>query len=303
MTTKSELVLVLGATGQQGGATARALRRDGWRVRALVRDPASAKARELAGLGVELVPGDFRDRASLDRAIAGTYGVFSIQPSSGQPQYGLSDDDEIRIGKAVADAAKAAGVEHFVYTSVAGLGPDSGVGHFESKWQIEGHVRASGLRATIVRPAAFMELLLEPYFGLASRALTFFMRPERKMQFIAGEDIGALVARVFAEPHAHVGTTLELAGDALSGDELAEKIGRATGTAVSYAQFPPDVLAQSPFLRSLVDLVEAGGAVGSADIAALRRMVPGLLTFDAWLAGGGAAAVKARFGARAVADR
>jgi uncharacterized protein YbjT (DUF2867 family) len=180
---------------------------------------------------------------------------------------------------------------------MAGLRPGTGVGHFESKWQIEEYVRASGLRATIVRPPAFMEILLEPHFGLSYRALMFFVRPDRAMQFIASDDIGRLVARVFADPHAHIGTTLELAGDELTGNELADKIGRATGVAVSYAQFPAEVLAQSALLRRLVELVDEGVAVGNADLAALRRLVPGLVTFDAWLAQGGAAAICTLFAA------
>ncbi|RKG85208.1 NmrA/HSCARG family protein [Corallococcus terminator] len=297
MATPGERVLVLGATGQQGGATARALSKDGWSVRALVRDPSSVKARALEASGVELVRGDMGDRASLDRALVGAYGVFSIQPSSGQPQYGVSDDDEFRFGVDVVDAAKAAGVEHFVYTSMAGLRPSTGVGHFESKWRIEEYVRASGLRATIVRPSAFMEILLEPHFGLARRALQFFVRPDRTMQFIASDDIGVLVARVFAEPGRHAGTTLELAGDELTGAQLAEKIGRATHESISYARFPPEFLAQSALLRRLVELVDEGTAVGNADIPALRRLSPGLLTFDAWLERGGAAEIQARFAA------
>ncbi|NRD67126.1 NmrA/HSCARG family protein [Corallococcus exiguus] len=297
MATKRETVLVLGATGQQGGATARALLKDGWRVRALVRDPASAKARELEAAGVELVRGDMGDRASLDRAVAGAYGVFSIQPSSAQASYGVTDDDEVRFGTSIADAAKAAGVEHFVYTSVLGLRPGTGVDHFETKWRIEEHVRASGLRATIVRPGTFMELLLVPDFGLARGALQFFIQPEQPMQFIAGEDIGVLTARVFADPRTYVGTTLEMAGDSLTGSALAEKIGRATGTSISYSRFPPEMLAASPMLRKLVKLFDDGFVFESADIPALRRLAPGLLTFDAWLERGGAAAIRERFAA------
>lgn len=292
-------VLVLGATGQQGGATAAALQREGWHVRALVRDPKSVKSEALAASGVELVRGDYRDPASLERALRGAYGVFSIQPSSGQPQYGVSDADERRFGTELTDLAKAAGVQHFVYTSMAGLRPGTGVGHFESKWAIEEYVRASGLPATIVRPAAFMELLLEPYFGLAQHALVFFLKPEDTMQFIAARDIGELVARVFADPGAHVGTTLELAGEQLSGRQLAEKLGRATGISISYAQFSRPVLAGSPLLQRLVELVDAGEAVGNADIPALRRLYPELLTFDGWLAGPGRAAVSALIGAPA----
>ncbi|WP_224360250.1 NmrA/HSCARG family protein [Hyalangium versicolor] len=297
MAKKSEAVLVLGATGQQGGATARALLKDGWRVRALVRDPSSAKARALEAAGVELVRGDMGDRASLDRAVAGAYGVFSIQPSSGQQHYGVTDDDEVRFGMDIADAAKAAGVDHFVYTSVLGLRSGTGVGHFESKWRIEEHVRASGLRATIVRPGTFMELLLVPNFGLTPRGLQFFMRPDQPMQFIAGEDIGVLTARVFADPRTYVGTTLGLAGDSLTGKQLAEKISRATGTSISYARFPPEVLAQSPMLHKLVKMLDEERVIGNADIPALRRLAPDLLTFDAWLERGGAAAIRERFAA------
>ncbi|MHA7634328.1 NmrA/HSCARG family protein [Corallococcus sp. M7] len=297
MATKRETVLVLGATGQQGGATARALLKDGWRVRALVRDPASARARELEAAGVELVRGDMGDRASLDRAVAGAYGVFSIQPSSPQVHYGVTDDDEVRFGTSIADAAKAASVEHFVYTSVLGLRPGTGVGHFETKWRIEEHVRASGLPATIVRPGTFMELLLVPDFGLTRGALQFFIQPEQPMQFIAGENIGVLTARVFADPRTYVGTTLEMAGDSLTGNALAEKIGRATGTSISYSRFPPEVLASNPMLRKLVKLFEDGFVFESADIPALRRLAPGLLTFDAWLERGGAAAIRERFAA------
>ncbi|WP_223638973.1 NmrA/HSCARG family protein [Corallococcus sp. EGB] len=297
MATKRETVLVLGATGVQGGATARALLKDGWRVRALVREPAGTKARALEAMGVELVRGDMGDRASLDHAVAGAYGVFSIQPSSGQQVYGVTDEDEARFGMSIADAAKAAGVEHFVYTSVLGLRPGTGVGHFESKWRIEEHIRASGLRATIVRPATFMELLLMPNFTPSRGALQFFAHPDQPMQFIAGEDIGVLAARVFADPRTHVGTALELAGDSLTGNALAEKIGRATGTSISYGRFPPEVLAALPFLGRIVELVDAGWVTGVADIAALRRLAPGLLTFDAWLERGGAEAFRERFAA------
>ncbi|RKG96922.1 NmrA/HSCARG family protein [Corallococcus carmarthensis] len=297
MATKSETVVVLGATGQQGGATARALVKDGWRVRALVRDPSSAKARELEAAGVELVRGDMGDRASLDRAVAGAYGVFSIQPSSPQQHYGVTDDDEVRFGTSIADAAKAAGVEHFVYTSVLGLRAGTGVGHFESKWRIEEHVRTSGLRATIVRPGTFMELLLEPHFGLRPGGLQFFVHPDQSMQFIAGEDIGVLAARVFADPRTHVGTTLELAGDSLTGNALAEKISRATGTSITYSRFPPEVLEANPLLRKLVKMIDDGWAAESADIPALRRLAPGLLTFDSWLERGGAAALRERLAA------
>jgi len=295
MTKRDAMVLVLGATGQQGGAAAAALRGDGWRVRALVRDPESPKARALAAAGVELARGDLRDRASLEAALRGAHGVFSVQPSSGQPEYGVSDDDEERFGVTVADAARAAGVKHLVYTSVAGLAAGTGVGHFESKWRIEEHIRASGIAATILRPATFMEIFLMPHFGLAQGAMVFFVAPGRTMQFIAVEDIGAIAAHVFAEPAAHVGKTLEIAGDTVTGNDIASKIARATSRSISYAQFPPAILTQNDTLRRLVELVDDGALAGTTDIGALRKIHPGLLTFDAWLEKRGKAAITRLF--------
>lgn len=297
MTQPKGPVLVFGATGQQGGATARALLSAGVPVRAFVRNAEHPRARELAQLGAELAVGSFEDAASLERAMAGCYGVFSIQPSSGQPQYGLSDADELRIGRQLVGLAQQARVQHFVYSSVGGLEPGTGVGHFETKWQIEEHVRASGLPATVVRPTAFMELLLEPHFGLAQRAFTFFLRPNDWIQLIAVQDIGRLVAHIFTERQTYLGQTIELAGDQLTGQQIADAIARTTGSPISYAQFPPSLLEQNSLLKRLVELVESHRAVGNADIPALRRILPDLLTFEAWLTQGAAQTIRQHFAA------
>ena len=113
------------------------------------------------------------------------------------------------------------------------------------------------------------------------------------MQLIAVEDIGKLVARIFAGREAYLGATVELAGDALTGDELADKIGRAAGAAVRYSRFPASFLAQAPVLAKVAAWVESLEDVGAADIAALRKTHPGLLDFDAWLAKAGARAIRA----------
>lgn len=293
MTTRDEIIVVLGATGQQGGAAAKHLVRDGWRVRAIVRDPAGAKARALAGAGIELAAGDLNDRASLDAALRGAYGVFSVQPSAGQPQYGVTGEDEIRLGKSVADAAKAAGVEHLVYTSVDGVELAAGIPHLESKWHVEEHIRAVGLRATILRPAAFMENLLQPGFGFVDGKVVFFGAPERPIPLIAAHDIGAFAAIAFGDPGAHAGKILSLVGDLRSGDDVAAAIGRAAEREVSYAQIPVEVLRQSPVLGTLVAFLERYAT--KADVPALRRLHPGLLTFDAWLATEGRAKLDALF--------
>lgn len=293
MTTRDGFIVVLGATGQQGGAAARRLSSDGWRVRALVRDAASPKARALAAAGIELASGDLNDRASLDAALRGAYGVFSVQPSAGQPQYGVTAEDEIRQGKSVADAAKAARVEHLVYTSVDGVELAAGVPHLESKWHIEEHIRAIGVRATILRPAAFMENFTQPGLGIADGKVVFFGAPTYPIPLIAADDIGAFAALSFGDPAAHAGKVIELVGDLRSGDEVAAAISRAVNRAVPYEPFPSELIRQNPALERVLAFVERYRA--KADIPALRRLHPGLLTFDAWLQEHGKAKLQALF--------
>ena len=115
-------VLVSGATGNQGGAVARNLLERGFEVRALTRDPDKPAARLLAERGAEVVRGDLEDRSSLDRALEGAYGAFSVQNFS-EAGY----DGEVRQGKALADAAKEAGVSHFVYSSVGSAYRNTGI--------------------------------------------------------------------------------------------------------------------------------------------------------------------------------
>ncbi|WP_414440760.1 NmrA/HSCARG family protein [Burkholderia sp. 22PA0106] len=283
------VVLVFGATGQQGGAVAAALKEQGWAVRALVRDPQADKPRALAARGIELVRGDFADPESIRTAMQGAYGVFSVQPSSGQgTAYNVSDEQEVRYGTTIADLAVEAGVQHLVYTSVNAAGPEkTGMGHFDSKSAIEAHIRGLALTSTIVRPAGFMELLMLPGMGLDQDAYTFFLRPGQAGQTIAAQDIGRIVAKIFAAPERFAGRTLEIAGDQLTAESLQASLSRAAGRPIRYARFPDSLLAQNPFLGRLAELFDDGRLAGHADIPALEQEFGPLLDFDAWLAGPG----------------
>src|ERR687886_2667436 len=140
------LILVTGATGKQGGAVARSLLDRGFRVRALTRDPQRPEAQALTEQGAEVVQGDMEDRSAIDRVLEGAYGVFSVQNF-----WETGYDREVRQGKTVAEAAKAAGVEHFVYSSVGSAHRQTGIPHFDSKWEVEEHIRQIGLPYTILR--------------------------------------------------------------------------------------------------------------------------------------------------------
>ncbi len=296
-----ETVLVLGATGQQGGSVATALRSAGWRVKALVRNANADKAKALAAQGIVLVCGDLADAPSIQAAMEGAYGVFCVLPSSGQgAAYGVTDEQEVSYGEMVADTARSNGVRHLVYSSANAAGPTkTGVGHFDTKSEIEAYVRGQQVLSTIIRPSAFMEILTLPGMGLATGTFSFFMRPDQPMQFIAVEDIGRIVAAIFADPAKSGSQTIEIAGDAVTGAELAEEFSLAAGHPITYQRFPDSLLEHNAFLGSLARLVDQGRLAGHADLPALRKAFPGLLNLNGWLQGAGRPALLAALQATA----
>lgn len=276
MTTTDRTILVTGATGQQGGATARHLLADGWHVRALVRDPRGAAATRLARAGADLVTGDLDDRDSIDAAVRGAYGVFSVQPAFIAPGYA---ENELRRGLNVVDAAVAAGVRHLVYASVASADRATGVPHWETKWEIEQHIRAHGVPATVLRPVTFMENFADPTYGVRGEASLVRTFPaDVTVQLIALDDIGAFAALTFAAPDRFLGRALELAGDELTPHQIASAISGATGHEVA---LPAPAHGGPAETTSFFDW--------QADIPALRTLHPGLLDFGTWLSGAGKA--------------
>ena len=210
-------IVVTGATGLQGGAVARRLLEDGWHVRGLTRNPASKRAQALAALGAEVVQGDMAEAASLRPVFEGAYGVYSVQnPFIGGPE------QEIRQGKNVADVAKDVGVEHLVYGSAGTGRKGTGVPSWETKLQIEAHMKALELPLTILRPTAFMELMTHKKFFppvAAWQVMPKLMGSSRRLPWLCTEDLGAIGARAFADPHSFVGTDLTLASDVRSLEE------------------------------------------------------------------------------------
>jgi uncharacterized protein YbjT (DUF2867 family) len=299
MSNHQQPILVFGATGQQGGSVAHALLAVGWKVRALVRDPGSPKSVALRDAGVELVPGDLADPASIREAMTDVYGVFSVQPSSGQGAlYGVSDEDEVRYGITIADIAVESDAGHLVYSSTNAVGDEpTGMGHFDSKARIEAHVRHLPITTTIIRPAAFMEMLMMPGFGLDENRFNFFTQPDQSIQLVAVEDIGKIVAAIFDDPERFGGTTLEVASDAVTGHDLEALYTEAAGRPVTYARFTDDVLVSNPFLAKLTELFDSGRLSGRADLETLRKINPDLLSFRSWLAGSGRQAFAEALGA------
>jgi uncharacterized protein YbjT (DUF2867 family) len=280
MDKSGKIILVTGATGQQGGAVARHLLAQGWPVRALTRDPNKPAAWALAQAGAEVVQGDNEDRASLDAAMKNVYGVFSVQNFWG-PDVGV--EGEVRQGKHIADAAKAANVKHFVYTSVGGAERSSGIPHFESKWQIEQLIGSLGLPATILRPVAFMDNYNWNRSAILNGTfVSMGLHPETVWQIIAVDDIGAFAALAFAQPEAYMGRAIEIAGDALTEPQAAATLSKVIGRRVQVAPMPanPDQ-PPDPEMAKMVRWANEAGY--QADIPALRKLYPPLKTLETWL--------------------
>jgi uncharacterized protein YbjT (DUF2867 family) len=260
-----ETILVTGATGKQGGAVAHCLLRRGAAVRILTRN--RAKGTEWGKAGAEIAVGDLTDRASLDAALRGVKGVFLVTTP-----FERGMEDEVRQGRTMADAAKAAGAEHLVYTSVGSADRKTGIPHFETKWAVEQHLRKIRIPSTILRPVFFMENFASPWMlpAIQQGTLVFPLPPDRKLQMIALQDIGAFGAAAFLRPKEFIGEVIELAGDALTLPEALEILSRTMGKPIRYAQLPDDQLESAlghDFAVMFRWFIRTGY---SADIPALR---------------------------------
>jgi uncharacterized protein YbjT (DUF2867 family) len=273
----NRLILVTGATGQQGGAVLKHLRERGFPVRALTRDPTHEKARKLVGQGTEVVRGDLEDSASLTRAIDGVYGVYSVQ---NWHEGGV--EAEIRQGKNLTDAAKRSRVSHLVYSSVAGADQKTGIPHFDSKWQIEQHLQSSGVKYTVLRPVFFMENWLGMRNAIEQGGLELPLLPETPLQMIAVDDIGAFAALVFEKPGRWHGETREIAGDELTMTAIAERLSRA-GNEVQYGQVPWDQWEQRAGHEQAVMWRWFQDHGYHVDTALVRQDYQQLTGFDRWL--------------------
>lgn len=229
----NKTILVTGATGKQGGALIGELAGKGFRLRAMTRHPDGEAAQKLRAAGVEIVGGDLNDAASLERALAGAWGVFAVQNTR---EAGVEGEEE--QGKRLAQIAKTAGVQHYVYASVASADRKTGIPHFDNKARVEDRVRSLGFPSyAICRPVFFMENLTSPGF-LNGDTIYSAVDPATVLQMIAVADIGKYAARLFIDAERVNGREIDIAGDARTFPETAEVLGRAFGRAIKYVQIP-----------------------------------------------------------------
>ena len=281
-------ILVTGVTGQQGGAVARRLRADGWRVRGLTRDPGSDHAGALRQLGVEVTTGDMTDEPSLAEPLRGVYGVYAMATPF---EKGL--ENEVAQGRTLGNAAARAGVDHYVYSSVGSAHRRTGIPHFESKREVEKHLEDLDLPLTIVRPVFFMENLLHWSSTRDEQGLALMapLSQDTPVQMLAVDDLAAVAGVVFARPAKYVGKSFDVAGDELTLPEAAGAVAQQFGEPVRYLQLPWEgVRSRSEDTYLLYDWLERKGY--SADIKDCRELYPELLDFRAWVASGRADALR-----------
>ena len=249
MTTAASPVLVTGATGRQGGATARALLSQGTPVRALVRDPRTERARAVEELGARLVVGDLTDPATLEAAVEGVRAVFSVQMPAFTEQ-GVDFDGEVRQAYNLMTAARAAGVEQFVQSSTSGVGRHTRApGWAEGRWArmevplgtkaaIQDRLRELDFpRWTLIKPAFFMENF-EPsmrfYFPRGVEVgLVTVVKPGTHLALVAAKDLGRAAAAALSAPDEYHRVELELASDYLTMTQIAGILSRALGVELS----------------------------------------------------------------------
>jgi len=288
-------LLITGATGKQGGAVIDALLSHPsghpYEIYALTRSTTSRKAQALASKPkVSLVQGNLDDCDAIFSQISKPWGVFSVQLPIPNAKV------EERRGKALADAAAAAGVEHFVYTSADRGGTSKSdadptkVAHFASKYNIEKHIQQVAALSpqkmdwTILRPVAFMENLTPDFLGKAFATMWRLNGVDRKLQLITTKDVGKIAADVFLNPQRYRGKAISLAGDALSPAEANSIFKQQIGYDMPLTY---DFVAQGlkwalyEQLGSMFDWFKEVGF--GADGEKLRQDYPDLQRFETWL--------------------
>jgi uncharacterized protein YbjT (DUF2867 family) len=295
MSKTSTIILVTGATGAQGGATARELLSAGRTVRFLTRNPDSRAARDLVARGAQIARGDLDDRASLREAMQRTHAVFSVQlPDS------AGTDAERRHGYALIETAREAGVQHFVHTSVCEAGKHATFPRWETgywwqkywtdKWDVEEAVRRAGFKCwTVLKPAFLMDNFAQPkakfmFPHLQQGRIVTALRPDTRMQLIAADDVGAFARAAITDRERFDHRNIDLAVEALTMTEVAATLSRTLGKRVEARSVSPAAAVQAGLFPGWVRSQEWTNEVGyGADIGALARYGVQLTLFEEWV--------------------
>jgi uncharacterized protein YbjT (DUF2867 family) len=303
-----KIIAVAGATGAQGGGLARSILADPsgeFAVRAITRDPGSPKARALAAAGAEVVAADISDRAAVARAFEGAYAAYCVTFFWNH----FSPDQERAEAHAMADAAKTAGLQHVVWSTLEDtrrwvkLDDDRmptlmgkyKVPHFDVKGEADDYFRATGVPTTCLLTSFYWDNLI--HFGMGPKAgpdgKLYFALPmgDRALPGIAADDIGRCAHGLFKRGAEYLGRTVGIAGEHLTGAQMAAGLARALDREVEYQAVPFDVFRGLGFpgAEDLGNMFQFNHDFdqefrGARSIDFTRSINPQLQSFDTWLA-------------------
>lgn len=283
-------ILVIGATGAQGGSVARNLiARGQFNVRAMTRNSNSAAAQELRELGAELVEGNLDDVDSLRAAMTGVYGVYGVT------NFWEHFDKEAEQGRNLVNAVAQSNVEHFIFSTLPHVARATNGAlkspHFDLKAEHEDFARSLNIPATFVHVPFYYEnfLYFFPPRPAGDGTYAFgFPQGDTPLAAISVQDVGKLVAPMFEQPERYIGKVVKLAGDEIPATEYAAAMSRATGKTINYAYVPRETFAALGFpgAEDLADMFEYYRLhipSRKDDVAACRAVAPDLQSFDTWI--------------------
>ena len=304
---EKKIIAIVGATGAQGGGLARAILNDpngGFAARALTRDVHSEKAQALAKAGAEVVAADVDDPQSLRRAFEGAHGTFCVTFFWAH----LSPEKEVAEAKAMAEAAKQTGVSHVIWSTLEDtrkwvplddnrmptLAGKYKVPHFDGKGEANQHFIAAGVPTTLLLTSFYWDNFI--YFGMAPKkgpdgrlAITLPMG-DKKLPGMAAEDIGKCALGIFRKDGEFIGKTVGVAGEHLTGEQMAAAFSRALGQEVRYNSVTPEVYRSFGFpgaddLGNMFQFKRDFNEYycGARNLEFSRSLNPELQTFDQWL--------------------
>ena len=274
-------IFVTGATGNQGGAVVRNLLQQGFTVKALTRNKNAPKAAALIRSDVDIIEGNLNDPSSYSPYLKGVDGVFSVIDFKQGPAR------ETRQGIDLAESARNNGVKHFLYSSVIGADANTGIPHWESKCKIETHVKQTGLRYTILRPASLFENFLIPQVKsrLLKGKLVTPTHKNKVQQYISAEDIGKISTMIFMNTEKYNDQTITIAAEQMNGLQLAAVFSKVWGKPITYQQLPGIItrLAMGKNLYNMFNWINKNDALFVKDLTAFKDKFPGLLSLEEWI--------------------
>jgi uncharacterized protein YbjT (DUF2867 family) len=307
-TANKKVIAVMGATGSQGGGLVRAIQSDpggGFIARAITRDVNSDKAKALKDLGAEVVAADIDDEASLRKAFAGAYGAYCVTFFWAH----FSPEKEQQNAKNLANAAKAAGVQHVIWSTLEDtrkwiplsdnrmptLQGKYKVPHFDAKGEINHVFTDAGVPTTFLLTSFYWDNMymfgMGPAKGQDGNYTITFPMGNHRMSGIAAEDIGGAAYGIFKKGKEMIGKTVGIAGEHLTGAQMAEKLSKGLGIKVSYNAVTPEAYRGFGFpgAEDLGNMFQFYADfedyfVGARNLDVARSLNPKLQNFDQWLA-------------------